>query len=118
MLFTGGCTTTHQEIAWQTLHAIDVAQTVNGPAGDPCFMEADPLTSSIIGEQPSKTEAIAWGLAAAGLHAGITWTLQRYDAPEWAQLGWQALTFTNTAYAVAQNHQHGIRPWGENDCPY
>ena len=111
----GGCTTTGQEIAWQTLHAVDVAQTVNGPAGDPCYMEADPLTSAIIGEQPSKTEAVAWGLAWAGMHAGVTWLLDRNEAPQWAQIGWQALTITNTASAVYRNHQAGIRPFGRNE---
>ncbi|MCV0441476.1 MAG: hypothetical protein K5880_23050 [Hydrogenophaga sp.] len=49
-----------------------MAQTVNGPAGDPCYYEADRLTAALIGEQPSKSEALAWGFAAAGVHAGGT----------------------------------------------
>lgn len=118
VLFQVGCSTMHREAAWLTLHAVDVAQTINGPAQDPCFEEVDNLTRSLIGAHPSTGEALAWGAGVALIHAGVTWSLERANAPGWLQIGWQAVTIVNTSYSLVNNHREGIRPFGSNDCPH
>ena len=55
------------ELAWQAVHAVDVAQTLN-IVNDPCYIESNPITTSLIGEQPSTGEVIAWGVGAGFLH--------------------------------------------------
>ena len=53
-LLSGGCQSlnlSNEEIAWQTLHAVDVAQTLSA-AEDPCYVEAAYFTRQLIGEQP------------------------------------------------------------------
>lgn len=38
------------EMYFQGMHAVDVLQTINGPAEDDCYEEGDPLTKRLIGE--------------------------------------------------------------------
>ena len=64
-----------EEVAWQTLHAIDVAQTLNA-AHDPCYVEAFSVTRALIGEQPSTTEVLVWGASTAALHYFVSKTLK------------------------------------------
>lgn len=110
-----GCSSVPRaELAWQALHAVDVAQTVQIARSD-CFWEDDPITSKLIGEHPSTGEAIAWGVAWGGLHLGVTRMLEAWEAPRWAQVGWQALTIGNTLSAVKNNIDQGILPW-DSDC--
>ena len=102
------------EIAWQALHAVDVAQTVQ-IARSSCYQESDELTARIIGEDPSTGEALAWGVGLAGVHYGVTRWLESIEAPRWVQGTWQALTIGNTAYFIKQNNDQGIKPW-DTDC--
>lgn len=101
------------ELTWQTLHAVDVAQTLNA-ASDPCYKENAWLTKRIIGEQPSDAEVMAWGIGTAILHRWIANELERRDAPRWLQASWSIGTIGSTAYAVVDNHHNGVRPWGDN----
>ncbi len=114
----GGCShIPRTEYAWQSIHLVDVLQTLDGPARDPCYEEADGLTRRLIGRQPSESDVIVWGIAIAAVHAGVTSMLERVDAPTWAKFGWQALTITNTAQAVRNNYSEGIRLGRSNDRP-
>src|SRR5690606_24078535 len=55
-VWLGGCQgMDRRELTWQTLHAIDVAQTLNA-ASDPCYEEKAWLTQRLIGAQPSDAE--------------------------------------------------------------
>lgn len=98
------------EIAWQALHAVDVAQTVQ-IARSECFREDDPLTRAMIGEDPSVGEAIGWGVAMAGFHYGVTRWLEAIEAPGWLQSGWQVVTIVNSGHFVKNNFDQGIEPW-------
>jgi hypothetical protein len=110
----GGCQTMdRQEMAWQALHAMDVAQTLNA-AGDPCYKEEAWLTTRLIGEQPSDGEVLVWGIATAVVHAWISNTLEQRGAPVWLQAVWGLGTLGHTTYAVASNHDAGVRPFGDN----
>lgn len=113
----GGCETLHsmdqQEMTWQAMHAIDVAQTLNA-ASDPCYKEKAWLTSRLIGAQPSDAEVLAWGVATAVVHAWVSHTLRESDAPRWVQKVWDFGTLGHTTYAISNNHEAGVRPFGSN----
>jgi hypothetical protein len=116
-LLLGGCETIHsmdgQEMTWQAMHAIDVAQTLNA-ASDPCYKEKAWLTSRLIGAQPSDAEVLAWGVATAVVHAWVSHTLRERDAPRWVRTAWDFGTLGHTTYAISNNHDAGVRPFGSN----
>ena len=114
LLSAGGCQSMDREqLAWRTLHAVDVAQTLNA-ASDPCYKENAWLTRQLIGRQPSDAEVIAWGVGIALAHGWISNELERRDAPRWVQATWSFGTIFSTGYTVADNHRNGVRPWGDN----
>lgn len=115
LIVLSGCASmSRPELAWQAVHAVDVAQTLN-IVNDPCYVESNPITTSLIGEQPSTGEVIAWGVGAGVLHYGVSRYLEHTDAPRWMQNTWQAITLTTTAGAVYSNHREGIRISGSNE---
>jgi hypothetical protein len=118
LLCGAGCESlSRQEIAWQTLHAVDVAQTLDA-ARDPCYQESAWLTRQLIGRQPSDGAVLAWGAGTAVLHAWISQELEERDAPGWLRMAWDLGTLGQTAYAVGSNHTTGIRLLGANkDVP-
>lgn len=101
------------ELTWQTMHAIDVAQTLNA-ADDPCYKEDAWLTRRLIGEQPSDIQVLAWGLGTAAVHAWVSNQLEMHAAPRWAHMLWDIGTLSHTTYAVTNNHRNGVRPIGSN----
>lgn len=110
---TGCANMSKSEIAYHTLHAIDVAQTINH-GSDPCYREATPMTRSLIGEHPDAGEVIAWGVASSLVHYYVSRKLEQHDAPRWARIGWQSINIGIKADAVVSNHRIGVRPWGDN----
>lgn len=110
----GGCQSLdREELTWQTLHAMDVAQTLNA-ADDPCYKENAWLTKRMIGEQPRDGEVLAWGVGTAVMHAWVSNSLERRGAPVWVQKVWELGTLGHTSYAIGSNHQAGVRPFGDN----
>lgn len=110
----GGCQSMdRQELTWQAVHAMDVAQTLNA-ASDPCYKEDAWLTKRLIGSQPSDAEVVAWGVGTAVLHAWVSNALEDRGAPVWVQKVWELGTLGHTSYAVGTNHEAGVRPFGEN----
>ena len=115
LLFVSGCQNmTPTERTWQTLHAIDVAQTLNATS-DGCYREVNSVTRRLIGSQPSEERVLAWGLAMGFLHAGVSRTLEERGAPRWLRMTWDVLTISSTGSAVLSNHREGARPWGSNE---
>lgn len=116
--FLGGCQSIESmdrdELTWQALHAMDVAQTLNA-ASDPCYKENAWLTKRLIGEQPSDHEVIAWGVGTAVFHAWISNSLEKRGAPRWVQTVWELGTLGQTTYAIGTNHEAGVRPFGDNE---
>lgn len=113
-LTSAGCQSlTSEEITWQSLHAIDVAQTLSA-AQDPCYVEDAYLTRKLIGAQPSTAEVLAWGAGMAVGHAWISRVLEQRDAPSWVRKTWSYATITGTGLAVATNHAEGVRAFGSN----
>jgi uncharacterized membrane protein len=115
-LLAGGCETvglSGEEITWQTLHAVDVAQTISA-AEDPCYVEDALITRQIIGSQPSGGEVLLWGAGMAVGHAWVSSALEARGAPRWLQKTWSFATITGTGIAIASNHSEGIRVIGSN----
>jgi uncharacterized membrane protein len=116
VLLSAGCQSlnlSNEEIAWQTMHAVDVAQTLSA-SQDPCYVEDAMVTRQLIGSQPSTGEVLLWGAGMAVGHAWITKTLERNDAPIWVQKTWSYVTITGTGIAIASNYSEGIRMFGDN----
>lgn len=115
-LFSAGCQSldlSGEEITWQTLHAIDVAQTLSA-ADDPCYVEDAYVTRALIGSQPSQGEVLLWGAGMAVGHAWVTGFLEARDAPRWLRKTWSYATITGTGVAIASNHSEGVRVFGDN----
>ncbi len=116
-LLSAGCQSlelSSEEITWQTMHAIDVAQTLSA-AQDPCYVEDAYVTRQLIGRQPSTGEVLLWGAGMAVGHAWVTRVLDRHDAPGWVQKAWSYATITGTGIAIANNHAEGVRIFGGNE---
>jgi len=102
-----------EEIAWQTLHAVDIAQTLSA-SQDPCYVEDAYVTRQLIGSQPNAGEVLLWGAGMAVGHAWISGLLEDRNAPRWVQKTWSYATITGTGLAIATNHAEGVRVFGSN----
>lgn len=114
--FGAGCQSFHlssEELTWQTLHAVDVAQTL-AAASDPCYVEDAYLTRELIGAQPSSGEVLLWGAGMAVGHAWVSSMLESSGAPRWVAKAWDYATITGTGLAIATNHAEGVRVFGDN----
>ena len=101
------------EATWQTLHAVDLLQTFSATR-DHCYYESDPITSRLIGHDPSAGQVLAWGVGAAVLHSLVSDALRKRDSPKWVRAAWDITTISRTGYTIANNHQNGIRVDGAN----
>jgi hypothetical protein len=117
MVLCSGCTAleTHEEQTWLALHAVDAAQTYS-IAGDRCYYEANPLTRSIIGREPSHAAVVGWAIGIAAVHVGVSDYLLRTDHPKLAK-AWQYITIGTSAYSVGNNFSIGIRIGRDNKMP-
>lgn len=116
-VLSAGCQSfefSNEEIAWQSLHAIDIAQTLSA-AQDPCYVEDAFVTRQLIGSQPSTGEVLLWGAGMAVGHAFVTNLLEQHQAPGWVQKTWSYATITGTGIAIASNHSEGVRVFGDNE---
>ncbi len=116
-VLSAGCQSlelSNEEIAWQTLHAVDIAQTLSA-AQDPCYVEDAYITKRLIGSQPSTGEVLLWGAGMAVGHAFVSNFLEQRNAPQWVQKTWSYATITSTGIAIASNHSEGVRVFGDNE---
>lgn len=116
LILLGGCQSlelSREEMTWQALHAVDIAQTLSA-ADDPCYQEDAWLTQKLIGKQPSEAEVLAWGVGTAVGHALITHSLEAINAPKWVQKAWGYTTISYSAYTIVDNHDNGVRAFGDN----
>lgn len=120
LLLTGGCSNLdYYEATWQTLHVIDVAQTVNSVGREPeCFDESNAMTSSIIGSKPSDREIYMWGATMSAAHYLFSVILDEIDISEGFKTGIKLADIGYKASVVKSNHDAGARPYGnnQNDC--
>lgn len=115
----GGCGALEEmsgpERAWQALHLVDVAQTLNGPAADPCYHESAFPTRQLIGEQPTPAAVLAWGAGLAVAHYFAGRWLDRAELPDAAKFVIRSVDLTYKGLTVGRNHDQGIRPFGDNE---
>lgn len=102
------------EKAWQAMHLVDVAQTLNGPASDPCYSEQDPITSSLIGEHPSRGEVLAWGVGLSVTHYYLGEWVDNSDWPEGVKTLVRSIDIGYKGLTIGNNHETGIRAFGSN----
>lgn len=100
------------EFAWQSIHAMDAAQTMHIANSGGCYREVNPVTSRIVGEHPSDGEVAAVMLGYAMLHKLATEQLHERNAPRWLIGTWHAVTLGFAVKTVTQNHRLGLRPFG------
>lgn len=113
LLLSGCASMPPDELAWQALHAVDTAQTVQ-IARSTCYWEEAPGTEQLIGHHPSTAGALTWGIGSALAHWGVSAWLTEHG-PHWARPLWNAVTIGRTAYYVKNNHDQGIGLTG-TDC--
>lgn len=114
VMLVGGCQSMDRpELVWQTLHAVDVAQTLNA-ASDPCYREVAPLTQAMIGSQPKDHEVILWGVGVSLAHAWIARRMETSNAPRWLKTTWRTVDFSTKTGTVLNNHRIGMRMFGDN----
>jgi hypothetical protein len=116
LIMLGGCQSleySREEITWQALHAMDIAQTLSA-ADDPCYEEDAWLTQQLIGKQPSDAEVMAWGIGTAVGHLAVANALDSWNAPNWLQKAWSYGTISYTGLTVASNYNEGVRMTGNN----
>jgi hypothetical protein len=106
-----------EEMTWQTMHAVDMVQTIDGMR-DSCVTEGHPLTRRLIGKKPRTAEILGYGLGSAYVHLFIS-DLLRDQGLERAWAIWQFVSVTDTAIGMSRNHAIGVRIGKRNKtgCP-
>jgi len=104
-----------REALWQALHAMDVLQTIKGPASDSCHYERNAFTRQIIGKRPHPDKVIIWGVTYAVLHVAYTkWLNETKRLKPSVKTALRFLDFTSMGLTIATNYKQGIRITGEN----
>lgn len=103
------------ENAWQAMHLVDVAQTIEGAASDPlCHSEGDPITRSLIGEHPHRDEVIAWGVGVSVAHYFLGRWLDNSDWPDGVKHLVRSIDLGYKGLTIGRNYDNGIRIFGDN----
>lgn len=114
-----GCATLDErgalELTWQSLHAIDTAQTIHIARAPSCFYEKNWLTSTIVGRHPDEADVAAVMLGYSMLHYFISQKLGELEDPRPLRV-FQAVTLLQSGYNVVHNHSIGLRPFGSGGC--
>ena len=81
-----------EEWVWQSLHAIDMAQTIRIAKNPDKFQELNPL----LGKHPSTSEVVAFTVATSVAHAYLVYKLQEAGLPvkvfEYITIGYKGIT--------------------------
>jgi hypothetical protein len=104
-----GCTALQrpEELAWQGLHVVDMAQTVDGMR-DSCVQESNPLTRAMIGEHPSTGRIVGYGIASSAVHAGVSDLLLTNGWSKTYKV-WQAVSIADTGISIGVTWANGVR---------
>lgn len=91
------------EVAYQTLHAVDTAQTLNirHTAG---HVETNP----ILGKRPKDAEVIAYMAAESAAHLLVSTALVDRGAPMWLQRLWHYVSIGYNGRIVISNARQGL----------
>ena len=111
LVFTG-CASRADEVIFHGLNAVDQAQSINAISRD-CFHEVNPVTRGLLGEKPSSGEFVAYGaLLSLAFHAfnRLDYVQERPALRTTVNV----LAIAAKGYAVARNHDIGMRVSGRN----
>jgi len=119
---------TGTEVAWQTMNAIDIVQTLQVAKFPECYEESNWMTKALIGKHPSESEVLAVGVLYGWGHAKISEMIRSRmtfdengdpsNAWEAVNIVWNLFSFVGTGSAVLHNHQIGVRPFNNSKpCP-
>lgn len=92
------------ELAYQAVHVIDLAQTLQ-ISKHPELRESN----WFLGEHPRSSKIAVWYAGTAYGHAFVTSALERENAPRWMCRTWQALTIGDAINAVYGNYRLGLK---------
>jgi hypothetical protein len=120
MLLTAGCAawrdfspeTRAEEVTWQSLHAIDTAQTLSIARDPDCYYEM--VSNPAIGRHPTPGPVLAWMTGTSVLHFTITELLTRNTSPGLVRF-WEGLSIGWTGYWVSHNYAIGLRVFSHNE---
>jgi hypothetical protein len=101
-----------EEVTWQSLHALDTAQSLSVARDPDCYFES--FSDPIIGRHPSEGLVLAWMAVAGTLHFLITDWLIEHNHTSLART-WEAISIGSTAYSITHNQHNGVRPFGHNE---
>lgn len=104
------------EKAWQAMHLVDVAQTIEGAASDPfCHSEGNPVTRRLIGRHPHRDEVIAWGVAIGVVHYFAFRWIDNSEWPEGIKIALRSIDLVDKGITIGRNYDQGIRIFGDNE---
>lgn len=95
------------ETAYQTLHLVDLGQTLDIAANPDRYYERE--SAWAIGAHPSRGKVLAYFALTAYGHAWVTERLADNNAPRWMRRTWQAITVGDTAHCVSNNFSIGLK---------
>lgn len=94
------------EIAWQTMHLIDVMQTIDIARSDGGFYEKNPMTRKFIGSHPEVDDVIKWGVGTSIAHYFIMGFIDRkFPNSKYIRIADNLYKFN----IIASNHSIGLR---------
>ena len=85
------------------MHAIDTLQTLNGITMGECE-EIDPLTTRIIGREPSATDVLAWAAGVTALYLTL-----RAQLPKRMHRPFDLALISIKGYVIAHNTRAGCQ---------
>ncbi|MGB8693013.1 MAG: hypothetical protein WCD08_05835 [Steroidobacteraceae bacterium] len=101
------------ELAWQALHVVDVAQTAQISRHPECYHEVG--SSYLIGQHPDLLQVLAWGVAEGYGHYWISDWLADHKMKRTRQV-WEVITIGYKGYTLRANDLEGIYT-GNATCP-
>ena len=94
------------EAAYQTLNVVDTLQTMRVARHPDQWGES--TSTWVIGEHPSQSKVVAWGLIKAAGHSFVTNELVTENVPQPIIRAWQWITLLDITYAVNGNYRIGL----------
>lgn len=95
------------EIAVQSLHAVDVAQTVKIAKNPTKYQEAGYGMPFLIGAHPSEARVIEWGAVSGIAHYAVDDYLYQHNHPKVA-MAFEAVSIAFVADTVHHNYSIGL----------
>lgn len=96
--------TRYSEYGYQTVHVIDLGQTLD-IRNNPGLKESN----WFLGSHPGTGKVIVWYVGTAAGHGFVTSALEREGAPVWLKRTWQAVTIGDAVNAVYGNYRLGLK---------